>query len=122
MPSKAWTPDTLLGKGLITEAQYAAAVRYLYDYQQGVAGAGKQIKPTKNSHGAPQNRTPQQAAQSYRDASRAIGDFLKPCVGWCVLSRGTVSGWAKCRGWDTKKAAEFLIAALDRLTEHYGMA
>lgn len=120
---RVWAPDTLLAKGAITPAHHAAACKYLEQYQRGVLGAGRNrsvvpmrvITPTGYQEGQ------MQAAQAYRLATAAVGTTLTPALAWCVLSHGTVAGWAECRGWNPHKAAGYLIAALDRLAEHYGM-
>jgi hypothetical protein len=30
-----------------------------------------------------------------------------------------VAGWAECKGWPVQRAQGYLLAALDRLAEHY---
>ena len=121
---RVWAPDTLLAKGAITPAHHAAACKYLEQYQRGVLGAGRNrsIVPMQRSAGpGGYQETQLAAAKGYRDATAAVGTTLTPALAWCVLSHGTVAGWAECRGWNPHKAAGYLIAALDRLAEHYGM-
>lgn len=119
---RAWAPDTLLSKGVITPVHHAAACKYLDQFQRGVltAGRNKTIVPMRQMVAQPGD-TQLVAAKGYRDATLAVGTALTPALAWCVLSRGTVAGWAECRGWTPNKAAGYLIAALDRLAEHYGM-
>lgn len=122
---RLWAPDTLLGKGAITPAHHAAATKYLDQYQRGVLGAGRSrtIVPMRKmvAQSGGYQETQLAAAKGYRDATAAVGTALTPALAWCVLSHGTVAGWAECRGWNPHKAAGYLIAALDRLAEHYGM-
>jgi hypothetical protein len=122
MASNGWTPDKLLEGGAITEAQYAGAVRYLEDYQQGVDGAGKIIRPGHKVPGVGQIRTKRQAAESYRDAFHAVGSDVTGALNWCVLGRGTVSGLAECKGWNPQRALTEVIKGLDKLAAHYGSA
>jgi hypothetical protein len=119
MASNGWMPDKLLEGGAITEAQYAGAVRYLEDYQQGVDGAGKGIRPGHKVAGAGQIRTKRQAAESYRDAFHAAGSDVTGALSWCVLGRGTVYGLAECKGWNPQRALTEVIKGLDKLVAHY---
>jgi len=121
---RVWAPDTLLAKGAITAAHHAAACRYLDQYQRGVLGAGKNrsVVPMQRSVGPGGYQETQLAAmKAFREAEKVVGLTLAPALAWCVLSHGTVSGWAECKGWNAHKAAGFVVAALDRLAEHYGM-
>lgn len=121
---RIWAPDTLLAKGAISPAQHTAACKYLEQYQRGILGAGRRraIVPIRRTValGGYQD-TQLSAARAFREAEKAVGLTLSPALAWCVLSHGTVTGWAECKGWNTNKTAGFLMAALDRLAEHYKM-
>ena len=95
-----WVPDAMLGRGMITKALHAAAKRFRDDYYTGQAGRLG-------------------AREAYLRASRSIGTTTMPVVAWTVLSHGTLSGWAECRGISKEKAAGQLILALDKLAKHY---
>lgn len=96
-----WVPDAMLGRGMITEAQYAAAKRYRDDYYAG----------RNNPNGV--------AQRAFQAGSRAIGEVLAPALAWCVLSNGTVTGWAECKGWEVSRAARQVVDGLERLAAHY---
>ena len=121
---RVWAPDTLLAKGAISPAHHTAACKYLDQYQRGILGAGRSraIVPMRRmaAPGGYQD-TQLSAAKAFREAEKAVGLTLSPALAWCVLSHGTVTGWAECKGWNAHKAAGFVVAALDRLAEHYGM-
>lgn len=91
----AWEPDVWVARGLITEAQYRAAKKY---------------RESARAH----------RKDAYKAATAAVGATLAPVLAWCVVSQGTVAGWAECKGWDQRRAAGELFAALDRLERHYG--
>jgi hypothetical protein len=95
-----WAPDVMLARGMISEALYAAAKRLRDDYYAGQAGRLG-------------------ATEAYLRASRSIGTTTMPVVAWAVLSHGTLSGWAECRGISKEKAAGQLILALAKLAKHY---
>ena len=95
-----WVPDAMLGRGMITEALHAAARRYKDDYHAGQAGRAG-------------------AKQSFLAAKASIGATMEPLLAWCVISYGTVSGWAECRGISRERAAGQLILALEKLAKHY---
>lgn len=97
-----WVPDAMLGRGMITEAQYAAAKRYRDDYYAG------------------RNNPSSVAQRAFQAASKAVGDVLAPALAWTVLSHGTVTGWAECRGIEVAKAAVQVVQALERLNSFYG--
>lgn len=95
-----WVPDAMLGRGMISEALHAAAKRFRDDYYAGQAGRLG-------------------AREAYLRASRSIGTTTMPVVAWSVLSHGTLSGWAECKGIETDKAVGQLKQALERLHSHY---
>jgi len=43
-----------------------------------------------------------------------------PALAWTVLSHGTVTGWAECKGIEAAKAAGQVVQALERLNRFYG--
>ena len=95
-----WAPDAMLARGMISEALYAAAKRLRDDYYAGQAGRLG-------------------AREAYLRASRAVGTTAMPALAWTVLSHGTVTGWAECKGLEVAKAAGQVVQALERLGAHY---
>jgi hypothetical protein len=95
-----WVPDAMLGRGMITEALHAAAKRFRDDYYAGQAGRLG-------------------AREAFARASRAVGSAAMPALAWTVLSHGTVTGWAECKGIEMAKAAGQVVQALERLGAHY---
>jgi len=95
-----WVPDAMLARGMISEALYAAAKRLRDDYYAGQAGRLG-------------------AREAYLRASRAVGTTAMPALAWTVLSHGTVTGWAECKGIEMAKAAGQVVQALERLGAHY---
>ncbi len=95
-----WVPDAMLGRGMITEALHAAAKRFRDDYYAGQAGRLG-------------------AKEAYQRASRAVGTTAMPALAWTVLSHGTVTGWAECKGIEVAKAAGQVVQGLERLGAHY---
>jgi len=59
------------------------------------------------------------ARTRYRTAVTAVGPSLCAVLLPVVLSAWTVKEWAEDRGMSETKAAGYLIAALDRLQDHY---
>ena len=59
------------------------------------------------------------ARTRYRSAVAAVGPSLCAILLPVVLSAWTVKQWAEDRGMSETKAAGYLIAALDRLRDHY---
>ena len=90
----AWAPDKWLARGLITQAQWDAAKKYRESARAAKKGP-------------------------YKAATAAVGATLSPVLAWCVVSHGTVTGWAECKGWDERRAAGEFFAALDRLERFY---
>jgi len=95
-----WVPDAMLARGMITEALHAAARRFREDYYAGQAGRLG-------------------AKEAYLRASRAVGTTATPALAWTVLSHGTVTGWAECKGIDVGKAGGQVVQGLERLAKHY---
>ena len=95
-----WAPDAMLARSMIGEALYAAAKRLRDDYYAGQAGRLG-------------------AREAYLRASRAVGTTAMPALAWTVLSHGTVTGWAECKGIEVAKAAGHVVQALERLGAHY---
>lgn len=95
-----WAPDTMLARGMISEVLYAAAKRFRDDYYAGQAGRLG-------------------AREAYLRASKAVGSTAMPALAWTVLSHGTVTGWADCKGIEVAKAAGQVVQALERLGAHY---
>lgn len=118
-----WVPDRLLADGTIEQHHHHAATRYAVSYERGPMGAREQTSlgirlPRAAPAGLPVGR--HMATRDYQLATQAVGILLAPALAWCVIGRGTLAGWAECRGWaDTGRATGYLLAALDRLTEHY---
>ena len=96
-----WVPDAMLGRRMITEALHAAAKRFRDDYYAGQAGRLG-------------------AREAFARASRAVGSAAMPALAWTVLSHGTVTGWAECKGIEVAKAAGQVVQALERLNRFYG--
>jgi hypothetical protein len=96
-----WAPDAMLARGMISEALYAAAKRLRDDYYAGQAGRLG-------------------AREAYLRASKAVGTTAMPALAWTVLSHGTVTGWAECKGLEVAKAAGQVVQGLERLRTHYG--
>jgi hypothetical protein len=95
-----WAPDAMLARGMISEALYVAAKRLRDDYYAGQAGRLG-------------------AREEFARASRAVGSTAMPALAWTVLSHGTVTGWAECKGLEVAKAAGQVVQALERLGAHY---
>lgn len=116
-----WCPDVLLSNGTITAEHHAAATRLHDSYSLGVLGARDRLAVYVDRTGAPSGFADAQlaAARDYRETAQAVGQVAMAALSWCVLSHGTVAGWAACRGWQPAKAQGYLLAALDRLAEHY---
>ena len=112
-----------LSRGSIGIAQHQAAERFVLSYERGILGArDRQIVRLSFEKRAPQGLPDAQlaCASDYRAAEQAVGKVLSAALAWCVLSTGSVEGWAACKGWHRDRAAGYLLAALDRLAEHYG--
>lgn len=117
-----WVPDVWLARGTIGQREHAAATRLVDAYERGILGAREhtiaRISFTRSApSGLPDTRLA--CATDYQRAMAAVGITLSAALSWCVLSTGTVEGWAKCKGWPPKRAAGYLLAALDRLADHY---
>jgi hypothetical protein len=121
---RVWAPDVLLANGTITQAHHDAATRLHDAHALGVLGARDRLAVYVDRTGAPSGYADAQlaAAGDYRRAAQAVGQVAMAALSWCVLSHGTVAGWAECKGWNGHRAMGYLLAALDRLTEHYECA
>jgi hypothetical protein len=116
-----WAPDVLLRNGTIHQGHYDAAKRLHDAYALGVMGARDRLAVYVDKAGAPSGYADAQlaAATDYREAAQAVGIVAMSALSWCVISHGTVAGWAECKGWPAQRAQGYLLAALDRLEEHY---
>jgi hypothetical protein len=116
-----WAPDVLLRNGTIDQAHHSAATRLHDAYALGVMGARDRLAIYIAKTGAPSGYADAQlaAAEDYRRAAQAVGIVAMSALSWCVISHGTVAGWAECKGWPVQRAQGYLLAALDRLAEHY---
>ena len=116
-----WAPDVLLSARTIDQRLHAAAQRLLSDYEASTAGSPEQVgvyvdrsvRPGSIADGQIDART------RYRMACQSVGQVGMTALAWCVLSQGTVAGWAECKGWNPQKALGLLLGALERLAEHY---
>lgn len=120
-----WVPDVLLARGSIGQHHHDAATRYVVTYERGIMGARERSSADiRAPRAAPTGMPLAQllAASDHQGAARAVGQVGCAPLAWCVIGRGTVEGWAECRGWSTARAGGYLMAALDRLAEHYGYA
>jgi hypothetical protein len=119
---RAWIPDVLLGKGTILECHHAACVRYLEAHERGALGVCD--RPVVFVGGGRGGLGPGEVQLACladaRKARTALGRRLAEAVDWCVLGTGTVEGFAKHRGINGHHASGYLLAAMDRLVEHYG--
>jgi hypothetical protein len=116
-----WVPDVLLANGTIGQAQHDAASRLHDAYALGILGARDRLTVYVDRTGAPSGLADARlaAASDYREATQAVGQIAMAPLSWCVLSYGTVAGWATQRGWNPHRAMGYLLAAMDRLAEHY---
>jgi hypothetical protein len=116
-----WAPDVLLRNGTIGQAHHSAATRLHDAYALGILGARDRLAIYIAKTGAPSGYADAQlaAAEDYRRAAQAVGIVAMSALSWCVISHGTVAGWAECKGWPVQRAQGYLLAALDRLAEHY---
>ena len=116
-----WAPDALLSARTIDQRLHEAAKRLLSDYEASGPGGAEQIgvyvDRSIRPGGVADDRL--DAQTRYRQAHDAVGQVGMAALSWCVLSHGTVAGWAECRGWNPQKALGLLLGALERLAEHY---
>ena len=120
-----WVPDVLLSRGSISQHHHDAAWRYAVSYERGIMGAKERgLGDIRAPRSAPTGMPLAQlmAASDHQDACRAVGQVLAAPLAWCVVGRGTVEGWAECKGWSSARAGGYLMAALDRLSCHYDYA
>jgi hypothetical protein len=118
---RVWAPDVLLATGTIGQHHHDAATRYHNAYAVGIEGARDRLGVYVDCAGSPGGYADARlsAARDYREATQAVGVVSSAALAWCVLSYGTVAGWAECKAWNKHKAGGYLLAALDRLAEHY---
>ena len=118
-----WAPDVLLRNGTIDQAHHDAATRLHDAFALGVMGARDRLAVYIAKTGAPAGYSDAQLAASrdYALAAQAVGIVAMSALSWCVISHGTVAGWAERKGWPVQRAQGYLLAALDRLAEHYGL-
>lgn len=118
---REWAPDVLLRNGTIDQAHHDAATRLHDAYALGVMGARDRLAVYVDRTGAPTGYADAQlaAATDYRQAAQAVGMVAMSALSWCVINHGSVAGWAECKGWPVQRAQGYLLAALDRLAEHY---
>lgn len=118
---RVWAPDVLLAKGSIDQDHHSAATRFHNAYAVGVQGARDRLGVYVDNSGRPSGLADARlaAVTDYRAAEAAVGPVASAALSWCVLSHGSVTGWAECRGWTVDKASGYLLAALDRLAHHY---
>ena len=118
-----WCPDVLLSNNTISQAHHAAATRLHDAYALGVIGARHRLEAYVDRTGAPAGYADARlaAVRDYQQAAQAVGQVAMAALAWCVISHGSVAGWAECRGWSKDRAGGYLLAALDRLAEHYGL-
>jgi len=118
---RVWAPAVLLANGSISPAHYDAALRYHNAYAVGVDGARDKLGIYVDCAATPSGYADARlaAVTDYRQATQAVGTVASSALSWCVLSYGSVAGWALSKGWSKDKAGGYLLAALDRLAEHY---
>jgi len=99
----------------VTQQHLQAAERLRDDYE-----IGEGINLGKGSGGESGPLDVQIDARTrYRAAVQAVGPRLCTVLLPVVLSAWTVKQWAEDRGMSETKATGYLIAALDRLQDHY---
>ena len=118
---REWAPDVLLRNGTIDQAHHDAATRLHDAYALGVMGARDRLEVYVDRIGAPFGYADAQlaAVRDYERAAQAVGIVAMSALKWCVISHGSVAGLAECKGWPVQRAQGYLLAALDRLAEHY---
>ena len=116
-----WVPDVLLGNGTIDRTHHLAAIKYHDDYAFGVQGARDRFGIYVDNPASPSGYRDAQllAVTEYRLATEAVGMVAASALAACVLGNGTMAAWAISKGWPVQRAQGYLLAALDRLVEHY---
>lgn len=119
-----WAPDVLLRTQAIDKQMHDAAVRYMDSYQLGVLGAKDRSMVFVSRSGSPGGMAEARlaAVTDWRKATQAVGIILSPILTWCVLGHGTLRGYAADCGGSREAAHRSLLAALDRLADHFGRA
>lgn len=110
---------------LVTREHRAGGERYRTDYEIGHEGAsppGAKGDRVDQSYqpGAP-TRKRLAHLTAYRKATQAVGARLSSVLMGVVLHNQNVTEWAEKRCLDRNVAMGFLVGALDRLCEHYGV-
>ena len=120
-----WAPLRLHQAGRITREALEACVRYrdAWEVSEGARDDAGTM-PGVVVRAAPWSRLPlaerrMRARDEYRAATQACGVQASAVLAWCVLQDGQVAGWAECRGLDRNAGAGYLLAAIERLAEHY---
>lgn len=119
---RVWLPDVLLKKGSIGQAHHDACTRYLSSYELGVAGARDRngiMVDGRVVHSGPADAQ-LAAITDYRKATAALGSSMAVAVDHCVLGTGTLASLGTLLGVNEMHAAGYMVAALDRLADHFG--
>jgi hypothetical protein len=118
---RVWAPDVLLKNGSIDQAMHDAATRLHDAYALGVQGARDRLTVYVDRTGSPSGYADGQlaAARDYREAAQAVGQIGMAPLAWCVLSHGTVEGWAAEKRLNPHAAKGQLLMALEMLAQHY---
>jgi hypothetical protein len=119
---RIWVPDTMLNKGTITGDGHAACSRYLSTHARGVHGVKEtEWVPVDCLNGGVSPCDAQlDALTDFRKAERAVGKRLGEGLTWCVLGYASLDQFAEHKGVSPHQASGFLIAAVERLCDHYG--
>jgi len=99
----------------VTPQHLQAAERLRDDYE---IGEGVNLGKGSGGEAGPMD-VQIDARTRYRSAVAAVGPSLCAILLPVVLSAWTVKQWAEDRGMSETKASGYLIAALDRLQDHY---
>lgn len=128
---RVWAPDALLRAGTIGLHHHNAAFRLEGEWQLGMEGAreahSRLMRIAAGSTADGFNDARLASLASCRAAKITIGAALWPVVSWCVLSTGSLSGFAQVKGWvsradgepDHKRAGRLLVESLTRLAALY---
>lgn len=120
---RVWVPDVLLSNKTISQAHHDAATRLHDAYALGILGARDRLQVYVDRTSSPTGYADAQlaAATDYRRAVQAVGIRNMPALDWCVIGHGSIASWADMKGWSKDRACGYLLSALDRLAEHYGL-
>lgn len=103
----------------------AAADRYRIDYEVGIEGShpGRDPMATSDAETPTDPEMGRLAAlANFRHATQAVGKMLSGILVHVVLAGLDVSAWATWKQTKPEHAMGYLVAALDRLAEHYGIS